>query len=81
MLFKKRDQSLEILLNFFFSEFEKEKKMYSLRLCKASGVCGFDGANPNMNILKSPSFKKKICQNKSEMFYSIPWRSSRQDTR
>lgn len=59
MLFKKRDQSLEILLNFFFSEFEKEKKLYSLRLCKASGVCGFDGANPNMNILKSPSFKKK----------------------
>lgn len=27
MLFKKRDQSLEILLNFFFSEFEKEKKI------------------------------------------------------
>lgn len=46
-------------VEFFFSEFEKEKKLYLFRLCKVSGVCGFDGVNFNMNILKSLLFKKK----------------------
>lgn len=47
-------------VEFFFCEFEKEKKLYLFILCKVSGVCGFDGVNFNMNILKSLLFKKNM---------------------
>lgn len=50
--------------------FGKEKKLYLFRLCKVSGVCGFDGVNFNMNILKSLLFKKKYVKiNLKVLFY------------
>lgn len=50
--------------------------MYSLRLCIANGVCGFDGANPNRNILKSPSFKKNVKTNPKFLFYPMAYFTS-----